>query len=234
MLTLLGTGTVASAVYAGAHSGLWQIAVSWGAAVATAAYIAAPISGAHLNPAVTLALVVFKGFPLSKALSYMAAQLVGALAGAVGVLACFGPLIKSFEATKEIVRGTSAAIASAPGCMFFSLSPGGLSPFGACAVEGLQMAILMFSILSLTDKDSAADPKAACGWIGLTVAVLISVFGPLTCGGFNPARDIAPRIVAAMAGWGGHVFKGAWVYHLGPAIGALVGAAAHKCLYEKA
>jgi len=233
LLTLLGTGTVASAVYAGAHTGIWQIAATWGGAVALAAYCTASVSGAHLNPALTMALVVFKGFPIGKALRYMLAQLAGAIVGAAGVLACFAPLIKSFEVTKALVRGTPAAIASAPGCMFFSLSPGGLSALGACAVEGLQMAILTFGILALTDADSAAPPSAACALIGLMVAVLISVFGPLTCGGFNPARDLGPRLVAALAGWGMPVFKGAWVYAVGPFVGALCGAAAHKALYDK-
>ena len=70
LITLLGTGTVAGAVYTGAHQGIWQIAATWGGAVALAAYSTAGISGAHLNPAVTLALVAFKGFPVGKALSY--------------------------------------------------------------------------------------------------------------------------------------------------------------------
>ena len=61
---------MAGAVYTGAHQGIWQIAATWGGAVALAAYSTAGISGAHLNPAVTLALVAFKGFPVGKALSY--------------------------------------------------------------------------------------------------------------------------------------------------------------------
>jgi len=100
LIVLLGTGTVASAVYTGAHQGIWQISATWGGAVALAAYTTAGVSGAHLNPAVTLALVAFKGFPVAKALSYAVAQLAGALAAAAGVLACFGPAIKSFELGK--------------------------------------------------------------------------------------------------------------------------------------
>ena len=137
-------------MYTGAHQGIWQIAATWGGAVALAAYSTAGISGAHLNPAVTLALVAFKGFPVGKALSYAVAQLAGAIAGAVTVLACFGPAITTFELGKNLVRGSAAGIASAPGCMFFSLCPGGLSAVAACAVEGLQMAILTFGILTRT------------------------------------------------------------------------------------
>jgi len=233
MITLLGCGTVAAAVFTGAHAGIWQIAATWGAAVALAAYTTAGISGGHLNPAVSIALVAFKGFPLAKALGYIAAQVAGALAGAATVLACFGPAIRSFEATKGLVRGTPAALASAPGCMYYSLAPGGLSGVGACAVEGLQMAILMFCILSLTDQKSAAPSGGACALIGLTVAVLISVFGPLTCAGFNPARDVGPRIVASLAGWGTLAFKHWWVYAVGPCLGSLAGAAVHTALYEQ-
>ena len=66
--------------------------------------------------------MAFKGFPVGKALSYAVAQLAGAIAGAVTVLACFGPAITTFELGKNLVRGSAAGIASAPGCMFLSLT----------------------------------------------------------------------------------------------------------------
>eukprot|EP00966_Prymnesium_polylepis_P140795 3251521-Prymnesium_polylepis.1 len=83
LITLLGTGTVCAAVFTGAQQGIWQIAAAWGAAVAIAAYTTAGVSGAHLNPAVTFALVVFKGFPPRRALAYVFAQVVGASGAAL-------------------------------------------------------------------------------------------------------------------------------------------------------
>lgn len=232
IITFFGTGVVASTVYLGAMQGLWQVAIVWGAAVALAAYATASISGAHLNPAVTLAMVVFKGFPVARALRYALAQLAGATVAASGVLAMFYPAIKAFESSKNIVRGTAESIVSAPGCMFYSLCPGGItSGLVACVLEAVQQAVLTFVILSLVHRQSAAEGSAAPALIGLTVAMLISVFGPLTMAGFNPARDVGPRIVAALAGWGTVAFKHCWVYVVGPLIGTLLGGAAHRAIY---
>lgn len=230
LITLLGTGTVSAAVYTGAQNGLWQIAVVWGAAVALAAYTTASISGAHLNPAVTLALVVFKGFPMGKALAYAIAQTVGATIAAVINYATFAKAIASFETTNDIVRGAAGSSASAPGVLGFGAH--GVSLLGATALEALQMGVLMFVILSVTHDDSAAPSGGACALIGLTVAVLISVYGPLTSAGFNPARAIGPCVVAAASGWGSkEAFKGLGAYVAGPLVGALGGGLAHRAIY---
>lgn len=230
LITLLGTGTVSAAVYTGAQQGLWQIAVAWGAAVAVAAYTTAGISGAHLNPAVTLALVVFKGFPAGKALAYALAQTIGATVAAVINYVTFSKAIASFETTKEIVRGAAGSTASAPGVLGFGAH--GTTLLSATALEALQMGILMFVILSATHQDSAAPSGSACALIGLVVAVLISVYGPLTSAGFNPARAIGPCVVAAASGWGNEAFKGLTAYVFGPLVGGLGGALAHRAIYE--
>ena len=99
-------------------------------------------------------------------------------------------------------------------------------------LEALQMGMLMFVILSVTHKDSAAPSGGACALIGLMVAVLISVYGPLTSAGFNPARAIGPCLVAAASGWGTEAFKGLAAYVLGPLVGALGGALAHRAISE--
>ena len=175
LITLLGTGTVCAAVFTGAQAGLWQIAAAWGAAVALAAYTTASVSGAHLNPAVTFALVVFKGFPPGRALAYVLAQVAGATGAALLNLLAYSKAISSFEARKSIVRGAAASIASAPGVMSFGAH--GITAPGAFALEALQMAVLMFVILSVTHEESAAASSGACALIGLTVAALISVYG---------------------------------------------------------
>jgi glycerol uptake facilitator protein len=229
MIVLFGTGTVSAAVYLGATAGLWQIAVVWGATVTLAAYTTASISGAHLNPAVTLALVIFKALPPRTAALYIAAQFAGAAIGSLLVMLIFSTAITQHEKDKKLKRGNAEAAGSAPGCMFRSAACA--SNGTAAVLEGLQQATLTFVIFTVTDKKSAVPDGAAIPLIGLTVAVLISVFGPLTCAGFNPARDIAPRLVAYLFGWGDHVFKGAWAYTVGPFAGTIVGGLLHALLY---
>ena len=105
------------------------------------------LSGAHLNPAISLAMWLCRGFPAKSALAYMAAQLVGAVAGASLVLASYSTKIVEFEALSNLARGTAAAVASAPGCMFPAV--GGVM----CAwLEALQTAFLAFTVLSVTDE----------------------------------------------------------------------------------
>ena len=123
MITGLGTGVASAATYCAAQSGLWQIAAATGAAVTLSVYTTAAISGAHLNPAVTIALAAYRSFPRAHIAAYIAAQCVGASVGALLNYMCFTRAISAFEASRGLVRGTPAALASAPGCLFFHLGP---------------------------------------------------------------------------------------------------------------
>ncbi len=111
-----------------------------------------------------------------------------------------------------------------------------ISPVGAAFIEGFGTAILVLIIFALTDRRNAVIPTRNLTpvLIGFTVAVLISVFAPLTQAGWNPARDFGPRIVAYFAGWGSVAIPGPssgfWVYIVGPLIGGPLGAAVHEFL----
>src|ERR687886_249098 len=107
LLVLFGTGSVACAVLTGALQGLWQVAVVWGFGVTLAIYCSAALSGAHLNPAVSLAFALFRSdrFPPSRLLPYWLAQMVGAVGAGLVVLAVFGPFLARFEAREGLVRG---------------------------------------------------------------------------------------------------------------------------------
>jgi len=96
-------------------------------------------------------------------------------------------------------------------------------------------AALAFMIFALTDADNTAVPKgAAPALIGLTVGTLVSQFGCVTGAGMNPARDLGPRLVTALAGWGGaSLSKGWWIYTVGPVLGACAGAAMYKQVFTK-
>src|SRR5207237_10553968 len=107
LLVLFGTGSVACAVLTGALQGLWQVAVVWGFGVTIAIYSSAALSGAHLNPAVSLAFALLRpdSFPRARLVPYWLAQLVGAVLAGLVVLAIFGTLLERFEARKGLVRG---------------------------------------------------------------------------------------------------------------------------------
>ena len=119
-VVLFGCGSVLSS-FSGAFSGIWQVAAVWGVGVALAIYTTADISGAHLNPAVTLAFLLVRRETnghvsnVPQALLYMAAQLFGAIfAGAIN-LGIYGGTIRAFERAQDITRGSSKSILSAAG-----------------------------------------------------------------------------------------------------------------------
>jgi len=250
LLVLSGTGVVAAAVLTGAQVGLWQVAAVWGFGVAIAIAVSAGTSGAHLNPAVTLALATFRGatFPRSRVLPYVGAQLAGGVLAGCAVLAVFSPFLDRFEREHQIVRGEPGSEASAmvfgeyfPNpAMFPEPSDAALvSPLRAAGVEAFGTAVLVFVIFALTDGrrvpvNAALTPLL----IGLAVAVLISLFAPVTQAGWNPARDFGPRLVAFAAGWGEVAIPGPrggfWVYIVGPVLGGLLGGGAYEATLGRA
>jgi glycerol uptake facilitator protein len=247
LLVLFGTGSVACAVLTGALQGLWQVAVIWGFGVTIAIYCSAALSGAHLNPAVTLAFALLRGdrFPLRHVLPYCLAQMVGAILAGLTVLAVFGPFLARFEAREGLVRGTAGSERAAmvfgqyfPNPAVFGTGPDAValvSPLAALLVEALGTAILVLVIFALTDPDNAAAPEPTLVpfFVGFTVAVLIGLFSPITQAGWNPARDLGPRIVALLAGFGSVAVPGPqsgfWIYIVGPLLGGPLGG----LLYER-
>src|SRR5262249_22809108 len=115
LLVLFGTGAVASAVLTGALTGLWQVAVVWGFGVTLAIFVSAGVSGAHLNPAVTLAFAWRRpdAFPSRLLLPYWGGQLAGAILAGLTVLLVFGSALGRFEQAQGIVRGAPGSERSA-------------------------------------------------------------------------------------------------------------------------
>ncbi|HEY7062597.1 MAG TPA: MIP/aquaporin family protein [Chloroflexota bacterium] len=247
LMVLIGTGSVACAVLTGALQGLWQVAVVWGLGVTIAIYASAALSGAHLNPAVTLAFALLRPerFPRSRVLPYVAAQLVGAVVAGLVVWAAFSPFLARFEAKEGLTRGAPGSERAAmifgqyfPNAAMFGAGPDAhalVSPLQAALVEGFGTLILVLVIFALTDPDNAAAPEPTLVpvVVGATVAVLIAVFAPITQAGWNPARDFGPRLVALLAGYGQIALPGPqagfWIYIVGPLIGGPLGG----LLYER-
>ncbi len=246
LLVLFGTGAVAVAVLTGALVGLWQVAVVWGFGATLAIYVASTASGAHLNPAVSLAFALFRRqeFPLARLLPYWGSQLLGAVLAGATVLWAFGSLIKRLEGALGLTRGNPGSELSAmvfgeyfPNPAVFGTGADAhalISPLGAVAVEAFGTAILVLVIFALTDSRNsrqASNPLVPL-LIGFTIASLIALFAPLTQAGWNPARDLGPRLVAFAAGWGSVAIPGPasgfWVYIVGPLVGGPIGAAVYQ------
>ena len=115
LLVLFGTGSVAAAVLAGAQVGLWQIAVVWGFGITLAIYASAALSGAHLNPAVSLAFALLRrdDFPARRLLPYITAQLTGGVMAGATIAGLFWPFLLRFEAAHGIARGMPGSELSA-------------------------------------------------------------------------------------------------------------------------
>ncbi|HEN3495699.1 TPA: aquaporin family protein [Yersinia enterocolitica] len=235
LLIFFGVGCVAALKLAGASFGQWEISIIWGLGVAMAIYLTAAISGAHLNPAVTIALWLFACFDRRKVLPYIVAQVAGAFCAAALVFGLYYNLFIDFEQTHQIARGSVESLNQAG---IFSTYPNPhISVFQAFLVETVITAILMCLILALTD-DGNGIPRGPLAplLIGILIAVIGGSMGPLTGFALNPARDFGPKLFAYFAGWGEVAFTGGrdipyfLVPIFGPIVGALVGAFGYRAL----
>jgi glycerol uptake facilitator protein len=240
ILTFFICGAVNVAVLTGALMGLMQVALVCGLGVTVGIYVSAAVSGAHLNPSITLAFAAWRGFPKAKVVPYIIAQVLGGFAAGMLCYALFHGLIADFEAAKHIVRGGPGSELSA--MVFGEYFPSPTAPIQAAAVsiftaflaEAVGTAGLAGAIFAFTERRNSVSPQ----WmtpllIGLTVTILISLMGPLTQAGFNPARDFGPRLAAYVLGWDSVAIPGPRggflvVYILGPIVGALVGSGLYQ------
>lgn len=245
ILVFFGTGVVHAAVLAQTQSGLWQVAVVWGAAVGLAIYAVAAVSGAHINPAITIAFAVRRAFPLRKIPHYLLAQLLGAILAASILYMVFGGPLAAFEQSNSIVRGEPGSELSAMVYGEYFPNPAVARDLGwsadcvsrkaAFLAEAIGTGLLAFFVFALTDGRNSAPKGAQAVLIGLTIAALISVIAPLTQACFNPARDFGPRLVAYVAGWKAIAIPGPrggcfTVYILAPVVGAVSGASLYEVL----
>jgi len=246
ILVFFGCGSVATAVLTGAQVGIFQVAIVWGIGITTAIYLTGSLSGAHLNPAVTLGFAVWTDFRWRDVPRYFLAQFTGAFLASIALFVMYHGVLEAFESSHHIVRGAPGSEATAMIFGEFFPNPGG-SPLTEAAratvgistaffTEVLGTAILMMVILGSVDHRNTSRPQMlAAISVGLTITILISLMGPLTMAAFNPARDLAPRLFSALAGWGSVPFKangnGWWaVYVLAPFTGAVAGGGVYNRL----
>jgi glycerol uptake facilitator protein len=217
LLVLFGAGAVTATFTlqpnsdAFSEADLGIIGLAFAIVIAAVIYAVGRVSGAHINPAVTIGLAVRNHIDWVSAAGYIVAQLLGALGGAFTIALIFG----GQAATAGILGVTSYNTATT-------------SVWQALIAEAIGTAVLVFTIYGV-----AVDKKAPTGWagliIGLIVGGVIMVIGPVTGASINPARTFGPMLAQAWLG-GPNLLDQIWVYIVGPVVGGIVGAFVYDAL----
>ncbi|MEV5342330.1 MIP/aquaporin family protein [Streptomyces sp. NPDC052676] len=246
ILILLGAGVVAAVVLKASkarNAGWLAITFGWGFAVLTAVYISAPLSGAHLNPAVTLGIAIKDG-EWSNVPTYFAGQLLGAMIGATLAWVAYYGQFRAHLTDREIVGGPGTQSTKAveareaqagPVLGVFSTGPEVRNVAMNLATEIIGTFVLVLAVLTQGLNDSG---KGLGTLGGLMVALVVVGIG-LSLGGptgyaINPARDLGPRIVHALLplpNKGGSDWGYAWIPVVGPLIGAALAAGLYKLAF---
>ncbi|MEW2623129.1 MIP/aquaporin family protein [Streptomyces sp. NPDC048106] len=248
ILILLGGGVCAAVTLKASkarNAGWVAIAFGWGFAVMTAVYISAPLSGAHLNPAVTVALAI-KDSDWSDVPYYLGGQLLGAMIGAVLVWLAYYGQFHAHLTDKEIVGGPGAQATSAkaveaqergagPVLGVFSTGPEIRNVVQNLVTEIIGTIVLILAVLTQGLNNQGNGLGALGGLITafVVVAVGLSLGGP-TGYAINPARDLGPRIVHALLplpNKGGSDWSYAWIPVVGPLIGAAIAAGIYNVAF---
>lgn len=226
LLVLLGNGVVANVLLKGTkgnNSGWIVISIGWGLAVFVGVAVAGPVSGAHINPAVTIGLALSGMFPWSEVPMFILAQLIG---GSIGAFLVWLFYRDHFNQTEDA--------ASILAC--YSTGPAIRKPLSNMTSEIIGTFVLVFVILYIADPslelEGVVSPKIGLGTLGaLPVALLVTAIG-LSLGGttgyaINPARDLPPRImhtILPMKYKGKSDWSYSWIPITGPILGATIAA----------
>jgi glycerol uptake facilitator protein len=228
VLIMLGTGVVAMVVLFPTttpgeviHGGFTNITLGWGLGVTMGIYVAGKISGAHLNPAVTLALAIFRGFPWKKVLPYSIAQVAGAFVAAALVYRNYLPAFHQADPRLERTAGIFTTFPAFP-----SLPQAGFLD------QVIGTALLLLFIFAITDEfNMPPGANMTPLMIGLVVVAIGMSFGAMHGYAINPARDFGPRLFTVLAGFSNNGITDGnrvwWVPVLAPLIGGVVGAAVY-------
>ena len=228
VLMLFGIGVVAMVVLFPSnthgeliHGGYTNITLGWGLAVTMGIYIAGKISGGHLNPAVTLTLAVFRGFPWRKVLPYSMAQTAGAFFAAALVYKNYLPAFHHFDPQLEKTASVFTTFPAFPEL-----------PQAGFLDQVIGTALLLLMVLAITDElNVPPGANLAPFMIGLVVVAIGMSFGGMHGYAINPARDFGPRLFTAVAGFRNNGLSNGprvwWVPVAAPLLGGLVGGAVY-------
>ncbi|AAL97280.1 MIP/aquaporin family protein [Streptococcus pyogenes] len=221
ILVLLGDGVVSACILnktKAQNSGWIAIVLGWGIAVTVAVYISGFMSGAHLNPAVTLAMAAIGSLPWSQVVTYLVAQFLGAMLGALVLYLHYYP---HWNETKD--AGTILAC--------FSTGPAIRHTWSNLFGEALGTAVLVITVMAIGPN------KVAAGFgpiiVGFVVMAVGFSLGATTGYAINPARDLGPRIMHALLpipNKGDSDWSYAWIPVLGPILGGVAGALIYQAI----
>ena len=220
LLILLGNGVVANVVLnktKGQNSGWIVITFGWAIAVFVGVFVASKPSGAHINPAVTLAFAMLEKIELSEVPQYIGGQMVGAMLGAFVMWASYR---QHFTATDDVAAKLAA----------FSTGPAIRNPLQNLISEIIGTFVLVFAVLFIVSPSSSLGALDALPVALLVLGIGLSLGGP-TGYAINPARDLGPRIMHAILPLGK---KGSsdWGYAWVPVVGPLIGGALAALLFN--
>ena len=218
-------------------SGDWLL-VTWGWALAVvfAVYVCGGITGAHINPAVTLGAAVRRQLPWWKVPGYWTAQVVGAFVGAALVFAVYNQAINHFDQVHHIVKGTHASIATYSTFATFPAPYFG-NVWGPLVDQIVGTFFLVLFVWAVTDEfNLPVGQNLAPFIVGMIVMAVGISFGANAGYAINPARDFGPRMFALIAGWGKIAFPGDYgnvnTYFWIPIVGPLVGGGLASIIYD--
>lgn len=241
ILVFCGLSAVAIDVTTGGSLGLPGVAAVWGLALMAAIFICGSASGAHFNPAITIAMTVYKGLGINKCLVYIISQFGGAAFAALMVFTIYSGNISNYESENNIKRGETGSEASAMIFGEYFPNPGGksnvagndnayITPWSAFLAELMGTLLLAVVVFGMTEDKNSGRPQNIIPFaIGGSLTLLICLFAPISMAGFNPARDFAPRFMSMLFGWGSVPIttNSVWwflVYGVAPVLGGLAGA----------
>ena len=223
VLILFGNGVVAMVILFGhgipgevVNGGYTNLTIAWGLGVTMGIYIAGRTTGAHLNPAVTITLAAFRGFPWRKVLPYSIAQIAGAFVAAAIVFWNYHPAFLKADPGLDHTAGIFTTFPAFPNL-----------PAAGLLDQTIGTALLLLMIFAITDPRNQPPAILTPILIGLVVVGIGMAFGGMHGYAINPARDFGPRLFTVVAGFknngltdGGLVF---WVPIVGPIVGGLIG-----------
>jgi len=212
------------------------ITFGWCFAVCFAVYVVGGITGAHINPAITLGLAIRRQFPWNKVASYWAAQVLGCFVGAALVFLVYNNAINFFDQTHHIVKGQPASVATYSTFATFP-APYFSNVLGPLIDQIVGTFFLALFVFAVTDEfNQPVLSNLAPLLVGFIVLAIGLSFGANAGYAINPARDFGPRIFALIAGWGKVAFPGDYLhisnYFWVPIVGPLIGGALAAPVYD--
>lgn len=241
LLCSIGLMVIATGITTGTLT-LFDLGVAFAFAIMICLMVAAPVSGGHINPAVTIALATYGRFSWREVPFYLVAQVAGGLAGGLVLYLLFQEPIIAYENANNITRGEPESAITAMIFACFAPNPAiaaAQDPAWTLDIISLPLALggeffatfvlvlVVFAALETRNAFAPSLPIFALT-LGIVVGFIVIAEAPLTMAGINPARDLGPRIAIYFLGWGDLAFPGIgnapwWIWTVGPILGGLAG-----------